>query len=173
MNWQTSIAHLLQRAPFLYTLLLRLLQVTAARFSVGVTGVVYNAQGEVLLLQHVFRARCPWGLPGGWVGRRERPQDALRRELKEEVELSVQIQAPLVVDLAELSGHLDTGFLCETTGEIGRLSGEILAARWTSPEDLPDALHPLDREMIRRAEALRERQGPRRNGDRGWTDSGE
>jgi len=106
-------------------------------------------------LEHVFRGRHPWGLPGGWVGRHERPQDALRRELREEVGLSVQVGPPLLVDLDELPGHLETAFLCEIDGEVGSLSNEILAARWVLPDALPEGLKTLEREMVGRAILLR------------------
>jgi len=61
------VAHLMRRFPFLYPLISRVIGLFAARFTVGVTGVVFNERGEILLLEHVFRGRHPWGLPGGWV----------------------------------------------------------------------------------------------------------
>jgi len=149
------LARLMRRSPFLYPILVRLIKALAARFTVGVTGVVFNPQGQVLLLEHVFRDRYPWGLPGGWVRRRERPQDALRRELLEEVGLPVRVGPPVVVELDGPPGHLETGFLCEVEGRMDHLSGEILAARWVSPEALPEGLYWLDQEMIRQALALR------------------
>lgn len=152
-----SVARLMRRFPFLYPALVYLLKAVAARFTVGVTGVVFNSSGEILLLEHVFRGRYPWGLPGGWVRRRERPQDALRRELMEEVGLAVRVGPPVTVELDGPPGHLETGFLCEVEGEVNHLSGEILTARWFHPDALPDRLHWLDREMIRRALELRER----------------
>jgi 8-oxo-dGTP pyrophosphatase MutT (NUDIX family) len=153
------VAGLMRQFPFLYPLLSRLIGLFAARFTVGVTGVVFNEQGEILLLEHVFRGRYPWGLPGGWVGRHERPQDALRRELIEEVGLSVRVGLPLLVDLDDLPGHLETAFLCEVEGEVGPLSNEILAIRWVPPEELPEGLKPLEREMVGRALSLRQRGG--------------
>ncbi len=142
------IAGLMRRFPFLYPLISRFIGLFAARFTVGVTGVVFNERGEILLLEHVFRGRYPWGLPGGWVGRHERPQDALRRELREEVGLSVRVGPPLLVDLDDLPGHLETAFLCEVEGEAGPLSNEILAARWVPPNGLPEGLKPLEQKMV-------------------------
>ncbi|HEC33789.1 MAG TPA: NUDIX hydrolase [Chloroflexi bacterium] len=157
MNPKRSIAYLMRRFPFLYPLLVYLLKTVAARFTVGVTGVVFNQEGDVLLLEHVFRGHYPWGLPGGWVRRRERPQDGLRRELLEEVGLAVRVGPTILVELDGPPGHLETGFLCEIEGEMDHLSGEILAACWVSPDALPDGLYWLDREMIQRAQALRDR----------------
>ncbi len=146
----------MRRFPALYSLLSRLIGVVAARYTVGVTGVVFNERGEVLLLEHVFRGRHPWGLPGGWVGRHERPQDALRRELMEEVGLAVRVGSPVLVDLNDIPGHLEIAFVCEVEGEVGSFSNEILAARWISPDALPEGLKPTEREMIRRALVLRQ-----------------
>lgn len=151
------VAQWMRRFPFLYLLLGRFIGLFAARFTVGVTGVVFNERGEILLLEHVFRGRHPWGLPGGWVGRHERPQDALRRELREEVGLSVRVGLPLLVDLDDFPGHLETAFLCEVDGEVGPLSNEILAARWVSPDALPEGLKPLEQEMVGRALLLRQK----------------
>ncbi|MCS7283672.1 MAG: NUDIX hydrolase [Anaerolineae bacterium] len=155
MSIKRLLAHVLHAFPRLYPLMVRLIQTRAARFTVGVTGVVFNARGEILLLEHVFRTAHPWGLPGGWVERGERPQEALRRELREEMGLKVRVGPPVLVDLGVVPDHLETVFLCEIEGEMGSLSGEILAARWVFPDALPEGLKPLDYEAIRRAVALR------------------
>lgn len=155
MRLKRSIARLMRRFPFLYPLLVYLVQALAARFTVGVSGVVFNSRGDILLLEHVFRGAYPWGLPGGWVRRRERPQDALRRELLEEVGLAVRVGRPILIELDGPPGHLETAFLCEVEGETKHLSSEVLATRWVSPNALPDGLYWLDREMVAQALAFR------------------
>jgi len=52
------------------------------RFLVGVTGVIFNDQHEILLFKHTYRMRS-WSLPGGYLKSGEHPREALEREIKE------------------------------------------------------------------------------------------
>jgi 8-oxo-dGTP pyrophosphatase MutT (NUDIX family) len=52
----------------------------------GVSGAVFDGEGQVLLVRHSYIRG--WHLPSGGVGRGEHPDAAIRRELSEEVGLS-------------------------------------------------------------------------------------
>jgi 8-oxo-dGTP pyrophosphatase MutT (NUDIX family) len=52
----------------------------------GVTALVEDERGRVLLVRHSYNAG--WRLPGGGVGRGEPPAETVLRELKEEVGLT-------------------------------------------------------------------------------------
>src|SRR5690349_22304824 len=66
------------------------MRATHSRFTVTAGAIVFNDQGQVLLLKHRFRAGSGWGLPGGFLEAGEHPEQALRRELREEIDLEVR-----------------------------------------------------------------------------------
>lgn len=106
------------------------------KFSVGVVAVVVNPQGQILLVEHVFHPTAPWGLPGGWISSRESPAHCARREILEELGLSVNVIGLLAAEMS-LPHHLDFAYLCEPAGEITKISFELLGYRWFEPDDLP------------------------------------
>ncbi|NDJ84871.1 MAG: NUDIX hydrolase [Chloroflexi bacterium] len=125
------------------------------RFTVGAVGVLLNAAGEVLLVEHVLHPRQPWGLPGGWVSRNELPQKAVEREFHEETGLGVRVTHPLDIWPGQhWRNHIDMAFAVEMvdTEQLNsapqiRLSGEFLSYQWASLDSLP-ALFPEHRHVI-------------------------
>ena len=62
-----------------------------AKFMVGVTGVVRDDQGNVLLLRHrMWPSDRPWGLPTGYAIKSEEFPLTIAREVKEETGLDVK-----------------------------------------------------------------------------------
>jgi 8-oxo-dGTP diphosphatase len=131
-----SVARLLQRFPWIMAVLRSLFRLTQARFTAGVVGIVTDEQGRVLLVEHVFHPYCPWGLPGGWVDRREDPAHAIRRELQEELGLVVEVGKLIHMDMNE-PGHLDFAYACHSQGQVQALSFELLGYQWYSVDELP------------------------------------
>src|ERR687890_2820701 len=62
---------------------------TQPRFTVTAGVVVSDERGRVLLLRHVLRKGSGWGVPGGFITAGEQPEDAVRRELREETGLEL------------------------------------------------------------------------------------
>ena len=133
-----ALAHLLRRVPIAQGLLRGVARFFGARVTVGVVGVVLDDAGRVLLVEHVFHPRRPWGLPGGWLQSGESPAEGLAREIAEETGLEVGVLRPLLVDTSPHSSrHLDIAFLCAARGDVTELSREILDYDWVPPDAVP------------------------------------
>jgi len=134
-----------------------LLWLTQAKFMVGVTGVVFDERGWVLLLRHRFWAEGSWGLPGGYAHGGEVLADALARELQEETGYRIDEVKLLQVN----SGYrlrLEVAFTARLAGgRFERDEREVLEARFVDPEALPEGALAGHRALIRQACAERPR----------------
>ena len=131
-----QLAFLVRKYPFTVAIAHALFRLTRPRFSVGAVGVVFNDVDQVLLVEHIFHPYSPWGLPGGWVERGENPRDAVVRELREELELEVEVGSVVTAELG-FAQHLDLAFLCRPLNDVGRLSSELTDYRWTQLDAMP------------------------------------
>ena len=140
-GWRWRLAMVLRRFPRSGHWVQRAVRIVQPRFTVGVVGVVLDDSRErVLLVEHVFHPRKPWGLPGGWINRGENPAQTVEREFNEETGLRVRALRPLIVQLGtKWHRHLDMVYLCELEDgpQTIRLSGELLNYRWTPCRALP------------------------------------
>ncbi|MBW1603842.1 NUDIX domain-containing protein [Streptomyces sp. JJ66] len=129
----------------------RLLWLANATFMVGVTGVVRNADGHVLLLKHrLWPADRQWGLPSGFAVRGEEFGGTVVREVKEETGLDVRV-GELIHLRSGFRLRLEVAYEAEFTGGTLRLDPfEILDAGWFPPHALPDTLQPAHRTLIHR-----------------------
>lgn len=123
-----------------------------ARFTVGVAAVILDDEGRVLLVEHAYHPRFPWGLPGGWIDADEDPSAAITRELSEELQLDVRVLR--VVHTAKtVPNHIDLAFQCAATSPIRKLSHELLDYRWVAPDRLPEIKrfhrHSIDAAIVR------------------------
>ncbi|MEW6577777.1 MAG: NUDIX hydrolase [Chloroflexota bacterium] len=146
-RWRQRIAGLLRRYPWAGTALQCTVRLAQPRFTCGVVGVLLDAERtRVLLVEHVYHAQTPWGLPGGWMARDEDPARTVEREFAEETGLRGRAVRPLLVVLGtKWRRHLDVVFLLEQDGadQVIRLCDELLSYRWAALDDLPPvvALH--------------------------------
>jgi len=121
------------------------------RFAVTVGAVVTDARGLVLLLKHRFRPGAGWGMPGGFMETGEQPEDALRRELREEIELEIERVKLFTVRAFKKPRQVEIVFRCQAIGNPEQLSFEIQKAGWFSLAELPPELSKDQVQLIRRA----------------------
>jgi 8-oxo-dGTP diphosphatase len=119
------------------------LWVVNQKFLVGVSAVVVNEQGEILMFKHTYRGKHPWGLPGGWLMGQEDPARAIEREIYEESGFRVRALFPLRAACTKRYPQLDLIYLARLESGTFRPSAEVSEFNFFSPEDFcyyaPDA----------------------------------
>jgi 8-oxo-dGTP diphosphatase len=127
--------------------------VSEPRFTVTAGAVVLDEAGRVLLLQHAFRRGSGWGIPGGFVERGEQPEEAIRRELREETGIEIDearlvaartLKRPRQVELLYVA-------LAREDARPRAASAEIRRAEWCALHALPRDLPKDQRRLIERA----------------------
>jgi 8-oxo-dGTP diphosphatase len=107
------------------------------RFLVGITGLGVDEQGRVLLARHTFGAP-QWRFLGGFLHPRERVEDALAREIREETGLTFEVGPVLEVVTGYRWERVEIVFAYRVTAGTAALSGEIVELRSFSPDALPE-----------------------------------
>jgi 8-oxo-dGTP diphosphatase len=133
--------------PYSFWLRSRLVWMVTQKFLVGVVGLILNEENEILLLHHSYRKEYPWGLPSGWIKKGEQPQDAIRREILEEIGVNVRVLRTLKVENDSKWARLEFVFLCEVVDGIIRPSAEVTKAEYFSIDNMPQIL-PSQRKFI-------------------------
>jgi 8-oxo-dGTP diphosphatase len=121
-----------------------------ARFAVTAGAVITDDRGRVLLLKHRFRPGSGWGIPGGYIDKGEQPEDALRRELREEAGLELENVAVLTTRTFKRPQQVEIVFVCRAVGDPDQLNYEIQKAQWFSADQLPESLPKDQSELVKR-----------------------
>ncbi|MEV6863306.1 NUDIX domain-containing protein [Streptosporangium subroseum] len=131
----------------------RLLWLWNAKFMVGVTGVVRDDGGRVLLLRHrMWPPERQWGCPTGYANKGETFEDTVVREVREETGLDVKVNR-LVRVKSGYKLRVEAAYEAEFAGGTLKIdSVEILEARWFSPHDLPEGIQESHRLLIQHAQ---------------------
>jgi ADP-ribose pyrophosphatase YjhB (NUDIX family) len=122
-----------------------------SRFTVTVGAIVLDSQNRILLLQHRFRPGGGWGIPGGFIQAREQPEDAIRRELREEISLEIEIGSLAFVRTLQKYRQVEIIFRCVPKGISFSHGFEINRAAWFDLKSLPGSLSDDQRYLIERA----------------------
>jgi ADP-ribose pyrophosphatase YjhB (NUDIX family) len=127
------------------------------RFTATAGAIVLDANDRVLLLKHRYRSGSGWGIPGGFMERHEQPLEALKRELTEEVGLTITDERITHVRSFPHLKQVEMIFTCRAQSEAKPKSGEVIEAEWFSIEELPIGLPQDQATIIRNVLANRSR----------------
>ncbi len=118
--------------------------------TLGVRGLVADAEGRVLLVTHTYMPG--WYMPGGGVERGETAEQALSREMVEEAGVRLTARPVLASIHSNHKSHRGDHVLiyrvtawepCQPTQR-----GEIAAIEWFAPDKLPADLSPTTRRRL-------------------------
>ena len=135
----------------------RLVRLGQRRFTVTAGAFVFDDEGRILLLEHEFRPDSRWGIPGGFLSKSEQPETALRRELREEVNLEIIDIEFLFARTLPRPRQVEIYFACKAASTPVPSSFEIRKAEWFAIDALPAELSKDQREMIKRALQVRKK----------------
>jgi ADP-ribose pyrophosphatase YjhB (NUDIX family) len=135
----------------------RLTRIGQKRFTVTTAVAIFDDQGRVLLLEHVFRPDSGWGLPGGFLSSGEQPEAGVRREIREEVGIELEeVELVFVRTLGRLR-QVEIYFRAKASGIPQPRSFEIKRAAWFARNALPPDLSKDQIRLIDQAVSLSEK----------------
>ena len=117
--------------------------------TLGVRGVVRNERGHVLLVRHSYAPG--WLFPGGGVERSETLEQALAREMSEEVGVTVEGKALLFgiyANFERFAGDHVALFLIDAWRREPVRSLEIAEDEFFPPDDLPEGVTGATRRRL-------------------------
>jgi 8-oxo-dGTP diphosphatase len=115
----------------------RILDRTQSRFLVGVVGLGVDPNGHVILARHRFGAP-EWRFLGGFLSPRERLEDALAREVREETGIEIEVGPILEANQGYRWQRIELVYAYRPLGGTERLSQELVEVRAFDPAELPD-----------------------------------
>lgn len=128
---------------------LKIIRATQQKFTVSAAAIITNDNGKVLLLNHVLRPFSGWGLPGGFLGSGEQPEEAIRREIREET--GIELERLRLFRIRTLKRHIEMMFVATADGEPLVKSREILELGWFQIDQLPEGTPRAQAELIMEA----------------------
>jgi 8-oxo-dGTP diphosphatase len=129
---------------------LGLMKLFQDQFLIGVTGIIFNNQNEVLLFKHTYRNYL-WSLPGGYIKAGEHPKEGLEREIEEESGYIISVSKRHKIRTDRDAARLDIVYIGTFIGGEFRPSSEVTDAKFYKFDNLPqiskDQLILLDKIM--------------------------
>jgi 8-oxo-dGTP pyrophosphatase MutT (NUDIX family) len=147
------------KSPFACALRIRMfvvrtwLRFFGPRWNVGVLAVILDSQGRGCLLRHKGRLK-PWGLPGGLAAWPESPEQALCRELQEELGWDDAKGRSFVLRHSLRSGKFP---LLELVFELQGAANALEIAHWTMQSSEIEEICWFSFEQVTNLEGILER----------------
>lgn len=127
---------------------------------VGVGAVIEDGSGRILLVKHLPERRGYWQgkwiCPGGRLEPGETIEDGIRREVKEETHLEIELVAPLcpfdrvVMEDGRVSLHvIYIDYLARASGGELKVGSDIGEAMWIEKERVPEVWEELHEDTRR------------------------
>ena len=123
--------------------------------------MLFNSEGEILLIRNSYGSSDLFVLPGGSVRLWEQPVDAARREVREELGCAVEALAPVSTHYTSAEGKRDMVHLFEArvAGMPEADSFEVAEARFFALDALPEMLSPATARRLAERSGLVEADG--------------
>ena len=128
-----------------YYIRAKFIRATQKTFTVSAAAIITNENGEVLLLDHVFRSASGWGIPGGFVVYNEQPENTLKREICEETGL--ELQEIKLLRVRTIYSHIEILFRARSSG-VAKVSREINQAGWFKIDEMPEKMDSAEKSNI-------------------------
>jgi len=117
-----------------------------SRFTIGVFGIIFDEQKRVLLCHR--RDYDLWNLPGGGLEYGETPWDGLKREVKEETNLDIEILKLSGVYSKPDKNEVVFAFVCKPNGGAITTTNEADKIEYFKAKKLPQNTVPKQVERI-------------------------
>ena len=114
---------------------------------VSVAAMVYNDEGKLLLVNSPWRG---WEYPGGLIESGETFEEALRREIREEAGVEVEIQRFVGICKNVEKNIVNIDFICRYVGGELTTSEESTEVIWATPEEAFELItFPLTKKRLK------------------------
>ena len=119
----------------------------ADKFIVGIFAFVVK-NNKLLLVKHSYQEG--WSLPSGFLNRSETFYEAIKREIKEEVGLTVKVKQ--ILDVRNVIGnpYIDIAVICELVkGKVRIDNKEVVEAKFFEINNLPKNILTSNKPYVR------------------------
>ena len=118
----------------------------SAQFRIAVFALIFDEDQRVLLAHR--RDIDWWNLPGGGMEQGETVEEAVRREVREETGLEVEVKYLVGVYSKPQKQEVVLTFCCRVTGGSLTVTEESRECRYFAPDDLPLNTLPKHRQRV-------------------------